>query len=153
MKHLVTSAVTVLALTLGTAAFAQEPQSTPSQSSGQQGQWRHHAPNPEREIKMLTRRLQLTPDQASAIEPILADRDQKLDALKPAAGTTPDYKALHAQRQAIMQDTTARIDPILNDTQKQQLAAMHQHGGRGQHGNWNKGTGTGTGTPASNPGA
>ncbi len=136
MQNLVKTSLAILALVVGgTAAHAQTDQTQPSTPHGQS---RRHAPNPERETRMLTRRLSLTPEQAAAVEPILADRAQKMEALKPAAGAEPDFQAMHARRKAIMEDSKAKLDAVLTDTQKQQLASMHEHGPRGHRGDWNK---------------
>ena len=145
MRKFIQSSVLTLTLAVaGSAAiYAQAPQS-PDQSQGPHphGQWQHHPPNPEFETKMLTKRLNLSAEQAAQIEPILADRQARMQALKPAEGTQQDFKALRQQHKAIMEDCQAKLNAVLTPEQQQKL---HEHHG-GPHGNW-KGQGT-TAPPA-----
>ena len=136
MRTLIKSSVLVLTLAVaGTGAMlAQTPQDQ-SQGPRQHGQWQGHQPNPQAEVKMLTKRLNLTPDQAAQIEPILADRQARMQALKPAEGSQPDFKAMRQQRRAIMEDTQAKLAGILTPDQMAKL--QERKGGRGgPHGNW-----------------
>jgi len=139
MRSIVKSSVLVLTLAVAgsTALFAQAPQDQ-SQGRRPHGQWQGHQPNPQFEIKMLTKRLNLSPEQAAQIEPILADRQARFQALKPAEGTTPDFKALHQARKTIMEDSQARIKACLTP---EQIAKLHEH--HGPHGDW-KGKGGST---------
>ena len=132
MRSIVKSSVLVLTLAVAgsTALFAQAPQDQ-SQGRRPHGQWQGHQPNPQFEIKMLTKRLNLSPEQAAQIEPILADRQARFQALKPAEGTTPDFKALHQARKTIMEDTQGKINACLSP---EQIAKLHEH--HGQRGNW-----------------
>ena len=127
--------VLTLAVTGSTALFAQAPQDQ-SQGPRPHGQFQRHRPDPQLETKMLTKRLNLSPEQAAQIEPILADRQARMEALKPAEGTTPDFKALREQHKAIMEETKAKLAGVLTPDQ---LAKMHEHKGGprgGAHGNW-----------------
>jgi predicted outer membrane protein len=143
-KFLQTSAA-VLALTLAATAgraqnnqtSGQSPDQPHGQFQGHRGEWGHHGPNPEFETKMLTRRLGLSAEQQTSVEQILTQRDTQLKALKPAEGATPDFKAMHEQRKAIMESTQAQLDTVLTTEQKTQLAEMHKHQFHGgPHGNW-----------------
>jgi periplasmic protein CpxP/Spy len=80
------------------------------------------APNPERQAKMLARKLSLTPDQESQIEPILADRDQQLQTVRGNASLAPGDR--RAKVQGIQQDSDSKINAILNDAQKQQYEQL-----------------------------
>jgi Spy/CpxP family protein refolding chaperone len=133
MRSLISSSVLVLTLTLAgsTAIYAQAPQDQP-QGQRPHGQF-HHEQNPQFEVKMLTKRLSLSPEQAAQIEPILADRDARFKALKPAEGTTPDFKALRQEHKAIMEDTHAKINAVLTPEQQ---AKLREHEGHGPRGNW-----------------
>jgi Spy/CpxP family protein refolding chaperone len=138
--------VLALALTLSVAAHAQN---APQPGQGQ-GQWQggdhfrggHHGPNAEFEAKMLTRRLNLTPDQTAALTPILTSQQEQFKALKPAPGTTPDYAALRQQREQIMSQTNQSIEAILTPEQKTAFEAMHNHKGHGPHGDHQPATST-----------
>jgi Spy/CpxP family protein refolding chaperone len=141
MRKLIQTSAVLLALTLAAAASrAQTTQDTP------QSQTPHHhfdhrgGPNPEFETKMLTKRLGLSPEQSTAVEQIFAEQHAQMKALKPAEGTQPDFKALRAQHQALMEQTKQKLDAVLTPEQQQKLAEMHKHHGPGgpggPHGNW-----------------
>jgi Spy/CpxP family protein refolding chaperone len=157
MRKMIVSSVMVLTLAVaGSAAmYAQAPDQ--GQGPRPHGQFqRGGMMNPEFEVKMLTKRLNLTPEQVGVIQPILADSHARMKALKPAEGTTPDFKALREQHKAIMDDTNAKLNAVLTPEQQAEFAKMHEHRGPhggpgGPHGNW-KGQG-GTTPPAPTPGA
>jgi Spy/CpxP family protein refolding chaperone len=151
LKTLKSSALILALAVAGTSAtFAQTAQSpnqteTPAQTQtpGQHRQFHRREPNPEFETKMLTRRLNLSPEQASQIEPILAAQHESMKALKPAqSAAQPDFKAMREQRKAIMEDTKAKLDAVLTPEQREQFAKMRQHQFHGQHGDWTPRTNT-----------
>ena len=117
MRNLIKSSLLILTLGVGTAAFAQapEPQSTPAAAP-------HHQPNPARQAKELSKKLGLTPDQTSQLTPILADRDQRMQALE--SNSSLDPKTMHQQRRAIMMDTDQKLNAILTPAQQQQYATL-----------------------------
>ncbi len=145
MRKMMMSSVMVLAFAVAGSArlVAQAPDG--SQGPRPHGQWQRHQPNPEFETKMLTRRLNLTPEQAAQVEPILAEQQERMKALKPAQGTTPDFKALREQHKAIMEETQQKLAGVLTP---EQLAKMHERKGgpHGPRGNW-KGQGTAPAAP------
>jgi Spy/CpxP family protein refolding chaperone len=127
MKRTILTAALSLALA-GTAAFAQQPAPTPD--AQQPPPKPHHAPNPQHEAKHLSKVLNLTPDQTAKLEPILADRDQKMEALR--SNTTLAPKEMHQQMRAIQQDTQQQLSGVLTPDQLQQMKAMrHEHGPHG----------------------
>lgn len=134
MKHLLTHAVLTVSLAVG--GFAAQGQAATQQSDQTQqaapqgGQYHHrHAPNPQRETKMLTRRLGLSSDQAAQVEPILVDRAQRMEAL---TSSQTDPASMKAQRRTIMQDTKQKLDAVLTPAQQQEMAQLHH--GHGRHG-------------------
>jgi Spy/CpxP family protein refolding chaperone len=138
MRKLIQASVAMIALMIatGTAMVAQAPQGS-DQGGRPHGQFRGHQPDPEMEVKMLTKRLNLTPDQAAQVEPILADSQARMKALKPIPGSQPDFKAMREQRQAIMEDTKSKLSSVLTPEQQTEFAKMREHkGGRGPRGNW-----------------
>jgi len=154
MRKSIMSSVMVLALAVAASAslYAQAPDEP--QGPRPHGQFqRGGGPNPEFETKMLTQRLQLTPEQAAQIQPILADSHTRLQSLKPVEGSTPDFKAMREQRKAIMDDTNSRLNAVLTPEQQAEFAKMHEHkagprgGPGGPRNNW-KGQG---GTPQAAP--
>jgi protein CpxP len=133
MKRILLPAALVFAL-CGSFAVAQQPQ--PDQSQAPAPIERHHpgghAPDPQKAAAMLGKRLNLTPDQTARLEPILADRDQKMAALRSSQGSAPqDFRQ---QFRAIQQDTQKQLATVLTPDQLQQMKAMRRgpHGHRGQ---------------------
>jgi len=134
MRYIVkSSAVLALALAGSALVYGQAPQGTDQPQGQDHRQWRHHEPNPQFETKMLTKRLNLSAEQAAAVEPILAAQQEQMKALRPAPGTTPDFKAMHEQRKTIMTDTQQKLAGVLSTEQMQELARMHDHRGHGPH--------------------
>ncbi|MGI4828764.1 MAG: hypothetical protein ACRYFU_11320 [Janthinobacterium lividum] len=121
MKHLIVATSLALTLSFGTA-FAQ--QTTDPQSQAEAG-YHHHAPNPQRQAAMLTRRLNLTPEQTAKVEPILATRDQQMQALWQNQQLSEQDR--HQQMHAIQQQTLQQMSGVLSPDQLTQLKSMHHH--------------------------
>lgn len=81
-----------------------------------------HAPNPDHQARMLTKKLGLSSDQQAQIKPILADRQQQMEALRADTSLSPQDRRAKAQQ--IMQDSKTKIEAVLNDQQKQQFEQM-----------------------------
>jgi len=130
MKRTVLTAALALAFA-GTAAFAQQTAPATPDSQTPAPPMRHHGPpNPQHEAKHLSKVLNLTPDQTAKLEPILADRDQKIAALFQNQSLAPQDK--HAQMKAIHQSTEQQLTGVLTPDQLQQMKAMrHGHGPHG----------------------
>jgi protein CpxP len=123
----------VLALTLsGGFALGQTTQAPDSAAAAQapvQGS-RHHASDPHREAMKMSKRLNLSADQTAKLEPILADRDQKMATLKGNTTLSPQEKK--QQMRTIHQDMKQQFDAVLTPEQAEQMKAMqHRHGGKG----------------------
>ena len=131
MKRTILPAALALVLA-GSVAFAQQTTPAPDaqQPADAPAAHHHHKPNPERETARLTKQLNLTADQAAKVEPILADRDQKMEALFSNTALAPQDK--HQQMRAIHENTKQQLDAVLTPDQVQQLKAMrHNHRGNG----------------------
>jgi len=115
-----------LALT-GGLAVAQAP--APQASAP--GAHRHHQRDPHRAAMKLSKKLNLTPDQTAKVEPIIADRQQKISALMSNTQLTPEDRK--QQFHAIRKDSEQQLAGILTPDQLQQLKSMH-HGHHGHHG-------------------
>jgi len=124
-------AVTLILAISGGVALAQQTAPPPSGQPGPNG-FHHHGPNPEREAKHLSKMLNLTPDQASKLEPILANRDQQMKAIHSNGQLTQE--AAREQMKALHQTTEQQLAGVLSPEQLQQMKQMHHgpHGGRGQ---------------------
>jgi periplasmic protein CpxP/Spy len=108
-------------LSAGTAfALAQAPDSNSSAAPAQPAQ--HRTFDPGRQAAHLGERLGLTSDQVVQIKPILADRFQKMQALR--ADNSLSQQDRHTKAQAIMQDSNSKIESLLSDNQKQQYEQM-----------------------------
>ena len=127
-----------LALSLATtAAFAQQPAQQPlGDTTTQQptGNYGHHRGNgkmdPHKAAQHIGKRLGLSADQTAKLEPILADRQQKIAALRSNTTLTEDQR--REQLRTIRQDTQTQLATVLTPDQMQQLRSMH-HGGHGKH--------------------
>ncbi|HEY5380958.1 MAG TPA: hypothetical protein VIJ65_01780 [Acidobacteriaceae bacterium] len=127
MKRLLLSTALSLALA-GTAAFAQQtsaPQDAPPLANAPMHQHHRH-PNPQRQATRLSKQLNLTADQTARLEPILAERDQKFQALMQDTSLTPDQR--HEQMHSIQQSTQQQLASVLTPDQLQQMKTMrHNH--------------------------
>jgi periplasmic protein CpxP/Spy len=120
MKRFLLSTSLALALS-GTLVFAQQP-ATPAPAAKH-----HHAHSPQRETARLTKKLNLTADQSAKLEPILADRDQKIAALTSDTSITP--MIMKKQMHAIHQQTREQLATVLTPDQLQQMKSFrHGHG-------------------------
>jgi periplasmic protein CpxP/Spy len=128
MKRILLPVVFALTLT-GGLALAQTPDPAPAPAS--QGHF-HHKANPHREAMWMSKKLNLSADQTAKLEPILADRDQKMATLKSNTSLSPEDKK--TQMRSIHQDTKQQLDAVLTPDQVQQMKSMrHRHGGAGQN--------------------
>lgn len=121
MNRFILSTSLALALS-GTLAFAQQPAAATSPTTAKT---HHHDRNPQQEANHLSKKLNLSSDQAAKLEPILADRDQKIATLKSDTTITP--MIAQKQMQAIRQQTRQQLAAILTPSQMQQLKSRH-HG-------------------------
>jgi periplasmic protein CpxP/Spy len=131
-------ATLVLGALLTTGAMFVSAQDTAAPAT-QDTQTQANAPkrgmNPERQAKRLGKQLNLSQDQVSQIEPILADRDQQMQALRGDSSLAPADR--RAKAKGIMDDSNSKIEAVLNDQQKQQYEQMlasrraHRQGGGG----------------------
>jgi periplasmic protein CpxP/Spy len=107
-------------LSAGTLIAQQDASQAPTPATPPAAQ--QHAPNPNRQAKHLAKELGLTRDQVAQIKPILAGRFQQMQSLRADTSLTPQDRRVKAH--AIQQDSTEKIEAVLNDTQKQQYEQM-----------------------------
>ena len=133
MNRATLPAALILVLSGGLALTAQQPAANPAPDAQQAPApvHRHHAPNSQKEIAHLTKALNLTPDQAAKVEPILADRDQKVAALQSDTTLTED--ARRQQMKAIHKASEQQLDAVLTPDQREQMKSLHHEheGGKG----------------------
>ena len=133
MKRILFPSALVLALA-GGLAYAQVPAPPPQQAPAPIVRTHEHrVPDPHRAAMRLSKQLNLTPDQTARIEPIFADRDQKIAALR-SSDTPADPRTLHEQFHAIQRDTEQQLTGVLTPEQVEQMKSMHHghHGPRQQ---------------------
>jgi len=121
MKRILVSASLVLALS-GTLAFAQSTTTTPAPTGKH---YRHHPHDPQQEAAWLTKKLNLSTDQTAKLEPILAERSQKMAALRSNTALTHDQ--LREQARAIHESTKQQLATVLTPEQLEQMKSMRQH--------------------------
>jgi protein CpxP len=124
MNRLLLSTSLALALS-GSLVFAQQTE-TPAPAAKQ-----HHARNPQRETARLSKKLNLTADQSAKVEPILADRDQKIATL--TNDTSISSMIMKKQMHAIHQQAMQQLATVLTPDQLQQISSRHHgHGAPAQ---------------------
>jgi hypothetical protein len=139
-KQIVTLALTTFfglgTIGIATAAPRQDQQTAPAAAPAE-GQ-AHRPADPNRQIKMLTKRLNLTADQQNQLLPILSDRQQQITNIQADNSLSP--KDRHAKMRSVREDSEAKIRALLNDNQKQtydqmqrqRLERMQHRNGQGQ---------------------
>jgi periplasmic protein CpxP/Spy len=108
-------------LTLGMAGSAALAQDNAPPPQGQ-NMHEHRGMDPDMQLKHMTKQLDLSADQQSQIKPILQSRQQQMQALWQDQSVSREDR--HAKMQSIQQDTSSKIEAVLNDTQKQKYEAM-----------------------------
>lgn len=114
-------------LSLGMLAQAQQPDAQaapPPPGPAQPMAGPHHRMNPNRQMKHLTRMLNLSDSQQAQIRPIVDDHDKQMRQLWDDTSLTPQDR--RAKMRDINQDYRAKVESVLNDQQKQQFEQMLQ---------------------------
>ena len=129
MKRLFVTSSLALALSCG-AVFAQsnDSQQAPDAQAqdGAPMHHGHHHPNPHKQAEMLSRKLNLTPDQTAKVEPILAARDQQMQGLWQNSQLTLQDR--HQQMRSINEQSEQQLSGVLSPDQMAQLKTMHRGG-------------------------
>jgi hypothetical protein len=92
---------------------------------------------PDEQLDRMTKRYNLSADQQMQIKPILANQQQQMMSLRQDSSMSRDDKM--AKMKSIREDSSTKIQAVLNDTQKKQFAddqqkmqeRMQQRGGGG----------------------
>lgn len=108
----------------GGAAFAQDQtQTTPETNNTNAMPMHHHRRmmNSDRQLKRMTKQLDLSADQQSQIKPILASQHEQMQQLWQ--DKTMSKEDRQQKMSAIHQDTNEKVEAVLNDTQKQKYEA------------------------------
>ena len=121
-KSLCSIALTGL-LGLGMTAFAQDQSTAPATPPPMHGP-RHQGMNPDNQLAHLTKALNLTSDQQTQIKPILEDQQTQMMQIHQDTSLSRDDKM--AKAKSVHQDTTTKVEAVLNDQQKSKYEAMQQ---------------------------
>lgn len=121
----------------GMVAVAQENSAPAATQQDQQGPppggGRHGHGGPERQVEMLTKRLDLTPDQVTQVKAI--DQDAMTQAQGLRSDTTISKEDRHAKMKSIHEAAMTKIRAVLNDEQKAKFDAIAaQHREHREHG-------------------
>ena len=84
--------------------------------------------DPHQAAMHISKKLGLSADQTAKVEPILADRQQKMQALR--ADSSLDVQQRHEQMHAIAKNTQDQLAGVLTPEQMEQLKSMrkgHHH--------------------------
>jgi periplasmic protein CpxP/Spy len=110
------------------AAFAQQDNAaapTPDASAPRQGGGHGHQPqSPDEQVARMTKRYNLSSDQQAQIKPILANQQQQMQALRQDSSLSREDKM--AKMKSIRDDSSSKIQAVLNDSQKQKFAQDQQ---------------------------
>ncbi len=126
------AAVAVLSLAMGgVMAMAQDPSAPPPappqatrQGPGMHGGM-HREGGPEKRIEMMTKHLNLIPDQVSQVKAIQADSMTQAQGLR--SDTTMSQEERHSKMMSIHEAAQTKIRAVLNDEQKTKFDAMQAH--------------------------
>ena len=105
----------------GLAMAAPQDQNAATPAAGQSA---HHQMDPNHQVKMLAKKLNLSDDQQKQLLPILTDRQQQVESIHNDSSLSP--KDRHAKMQSVREDSDTKIKGILNDNQKQAYDQMQQ---------------------------
>lgn len=138
-----------MALCVPAAVLAQD--ATPPASQGTAGQqsnpgaqpmgpMRHrHPPSPKRQLRHLTKMLNLTADQQLQMLPILRDQRKRMESIRSNSALAPQQR--RQQMRDAMMETHQKLEAIMTDSQKQQFEQdMQQRRQRMEHGMGGAGT-------------
>jgi protein CpxP len=124
--RLAISGLLATGLTLGSAAaFAQQDNAAPTPSTPQQGNgYGHQHKTPYEQVARMTKRYNLSSDQQVQIKPIIANQQQQMQALRQDSSLSREDKM--AKMKSIRDDSSTKIQALLNDGQKQKFAQDQQ---------------------------
>lgn len=121
MKKLVVTIIVngALAMGLAAASIPARAQDQETQSAGARQKM-----SPDDVVQRLGEKLNLSDDQKAQIKPIIADRQQKMEALRSNTSLRRGQKG--RQMKSIMKDSDQKINAILTPDQQKQYAELKQ---------------------------
>ncbi len=141
------AAILGIALCVPAAMLAQTADQTSTQSNPEGGNsmnsMHNRRPSARRQLKRMTKMLNLTPDQQQQMLPILQDHQSKMEAMRNDTSTSPEQR--RQQRHDLMMDTHQKLEALMTDSQKQQFEQyVQQHRDRMRNGGMGRGEGSGS---------
>jgi Spy/CpxP family protein refolding chaperone len=115
--------LTVSALIAIGAAIGAPQDQSPAPAPGN-GQAPHRQMDPDRQVKMLTKKLNLTADQQTQIRSILTDRQQQFESIRNDSSLAP--KDRREKMRSLRQESEGKIKAVLTDSQKQTYDQMQE---------------------------
>jgi periplasmic protein CpxP/Spy len=112
---------TLFGLGIAMAAPQSQEQSTSSQNTQSA---ERHRPDPQHQLQVLTKRLNLTDDQQKQILPILTDRQQQMESIRNDSSLS--QKDRIAKMRSVREESDSKIKAVLTDDQKQTFDQMQQ---------------------------
>ena len=126
------AAAAVLSLAMGgMVAVAQDPSGVPAQQQQDaqgpppEGGMHGRHGGPERQVEMLTKRLNLTPDQVTQVKAIDMDQMTQIKGLR--SDTSLSQEDRRSKMMSIRQASETKVRAVLNDEQKTKFDAMVAH--------------------------
>jgi len=131
MKHIASLATLALVLS-GGMALAQQPAPAPAAPDAAMTPAPTVKPmHPHKEVEKLTKQLNLTPDQAAKLTPIIKDRDDKITAIKSNTALSPEDAK--KQVRGVLKSSQEQLKAILTPDQLQTMKTLHEeHQNHGQ---------------------
>ena len=114
---------------------APQAQAAPSQAEGP----RQFDPN--RQVRMMTKKLNLTADQQQQLLPILTDRNQQMQTIRNDSSLS--RKDRHAKMLTVREDSQSKIRALLTQDQQGTYDQMLQQAREHQHNRKSQNTGNG----------
>lgn len=122
-RYRIGMAVLALGALMLPAAWAQDAAQNAASAGGPPPAIRGGRMDPERQVRRLTRELDLNSAQQQQVRQIVMDRDAKMRQLHQNSGTVPQQEMREQMRQTMM-DSDAKIRGVLNPDQTQKFDAM-----------------------------
>jgi|SRR5581483_8575749 periplasmic protein CpxP/Spy len=116
--------LTVSALVAIGAAIGAPQDQPAAPAAPANGQAPHRRMDPDRQVKMLTKKLNLTADQQTQIRSILTDRQQQFENIRNDSSLAPQDR--REKMRSLREDSEGKIKAVLTDSQKQTYDQMRE---------------------------
>ena len=124
-RHVAAAAVLSLAMG-GMMAMAQDPSGPPAPPADHHGMGMHDGPGSHKHhMEMMTKHLNLSPDQVTQVKAIEADTMAQAKAMRD--DTTVSAADRHSKMRELHEGAMTKIRAVLNDEQKAKFDAMQAH--------------------------